>query len=404
MLQIAGKAVAGAVEGDAEQKAVRAAHALDRTAIGGDAQQIAGLIAAPDRTVRMDRHAFGMRDARRGENAVEEDPRGRHVEKRLHCDGSFSICPLTRLPLRSATLSPLGRGDHPRFRLLSIELGAKSGRPPPQRERVAERSGGRVRGQRSIILAPNTALDHGPVRRKNFRDQPAALLGADELQPAQSPAGRCGQRRISSIIGGGQRQPPGNPASNFDIEAGGLANVLAADAWHRFDHHQFARRRVEPEDAKIGEHQRLAGPIAMRRAFGSVKQSARRTGDLDTASTTESGRMPGDVEQVVAVHVGDVGHAALSGQADDAAVALAQRDGVDAAATIDLRRRDDLVGHRAGLVIGRVGVVAAGMRDGRLAIQPLDQRQDHRARRDVEMAALIVAMIMSGACVAFASR
>ena len=35
------------------------------------------------------------------------------------------------------------------------------------------------------------------------------------------------------------------------------------------------------------------------------------------------------------MHVGDVGHAALSGQADEAAVALAQCYRVDAAATIN---------------------------------------------------------------------
>ena len=97
--------------------------------------------------------------------------------------------------------------------------------------------------------------------------------------------------------------------------------------------------------------------------------------------------MTGNVEQIVAVHVGDVGHAALPGQPDEAAVALAQRDGVDAAASIDLRGADDLMRHRAGLIVGRVGVVAAGMRHRRLAIQTFDQRQDHRARRDVEMAA-----------------
>ena len=70
-----------------------------------------------------------------------------------------------------------------------------------------------------------------------------------------------------------------------------------------------------------------------------------------------------------------------------AAVALAQRDRVDAAVPIDLRGANDLMRHRARLVIGRVGVVATGMRDRRLAIQAFDQRQDHRARRDIEMAA-----------------
>ena len=73
MLQVAHEAVAGGVEGDAEGEAVRRAHALDLAAVGGDAQQFAELVAAPDRAVGVDGDAFGMSDARVGEDAVEED-------------------------------------------------------------------------------------------------------------------------------------------------------------------------------------------------------------------------------------------------------------------------------------------------------------------------------------------
>ena len=62
---------------------------VDRAAVGGQAQKIAGLGAAPDRTVAMDRDTFGMRDARVGEDAVEKDPRGRHVEQRLRHNFTF---------------------------------------------------------------------------------------------------------------------------------------------------------------------------------------------------------------------------------------------------------------------------------------------------------------------------
>ena len=57
--------------------------------------------------------------------------------------------PLTRPPLRSATLSPLGRGDFRcRARLVRSGRWRGSRRPPlPSGERVAERSGGRVRGR-----------------------------------------------------------------------------------------------------------------------------------------------------------------------------------------------------------------------------------------------------------------
>ena len=64
MLQIAGKTVPRAVESNAKQKAIRAAHALDRAAIGGQPQEIAGFGAAPDRPIAVDGHALRMRNAR----------------------------------------------------------------------------------------------------------------------------------------------------------------------------------------------------------------------------------------------------------------------------------------------------------------------------------------------------
>ena len=57
--------------------------------------------------------------------------------------------PLTRPPLRSATLSPLGRGALSAVAPLLAALKSEAGRgrsPLPSGERVAERSGGRVRG------------------------------------------------------------------------------------------------------------------------------------------------------------------------------------------------------------------------------------------------------------------
>ena len=89
VLQVANKAIVGAVEGEAEQETARAAHAFDRAAVRGKAQQIAGLGAAPDRTVAMDGNTFRMRDARVGEDAVEKYTRGRHVEQRLRHNFTF---------------------------------------------------------------------------------------------------------------------------------------------------------------------------------------------------------------------------------------------------------------------------------------------------------------------------
>ena len=59
--------------------------------------------------------------------------------------------------------------------------------------------------------------------------------------------------------------------------------------------------------------------------------------------------MAGQIEHIVAVHVGDVGHAALPRQPDRRAVALPQRDRVDAAAAVDLG--GDLLTNGDGLLL-----------------------------------------------------
>ena len=84
---------------------------------------------------------------------------------------------------------------------------------------------------------------------------------------------------------------------------------------------------------------------------------------------------------------------------------LRSRDIVDAAVPVDLRRGDDLVGDRAGLVVGRVGVVAAGMGStARLASRLSSRLRMSGLGATSRWPQLMVAMIMSGACVALARR
>ena len=73
MLEVADKAVVGAVEGEAEAEAVCRAHQLGLRRVGVDADQVAGFGAAPNVALAVDRHAFRMRDARFGKDPVDQD-------------------------------------------------------------------------------------------------------------------------------------------------------------------------------------------------------------------------------------------------------------------------------------------------------------------------------------------
>ena len=275
----------------------------------------------------MNRDALRVRDARLGEDAVEEDARGGYVEQRFH------------------------------------------GLPPSlPRLSVAAREGG----------------DEGAVVGDDLVEERAAIARADEFEAAQS-------ERIDPFAEHPQQVAVGSRQLDAvrreaDRESGCFGDPRPRDAGKRLDHDQFSAVLVEAEDAEVGDQPHLARAVALRAPLLVADIGAAAAGDVDLPDQRQR-RVPGDVEHVVAMHVGDVGHAALAGEAHEAAVLLAEADVVDAGVHVDLRRGDDLVGDGARLVVGRIGIVAAGMRHRGLGVEALEQAQHHRARRDVEMAA-----------------
>ena len=107
--------------------------------------------------------------------------------------------PLTRPPLRSATLSPLGRGDFQcRARLVRSGRWRGSRRPPlPSGERVAERSGGRVRGRccmrriRRRTLGEVSAAVPSPATFSRTMGEPTATVSPISA-PSQSTSPSTG--------------------------------------------------------------------------------------------------------------------------------------------------------------------------------------------------------------------
>ena len=171
-----------------------------------------------------------------------------------------------------------------------------------------------------------------------------------------------------------------------DLEARLGGDRLAADARHGLDHDELPLRLVVAEDAKVGDEPDVAGPVARRLPRLGGNDAARRADHLD-ALDQRGPAVARHIDHIVPVHVGDIRHAALPRQPELAARRLGQLEIVGATARVDLRRADDLVRHDAGLVVGRIGVVAAAMGDRRTRIHRLEQRQRHRAGRDIDMAA-----------------
>ena len=171
-----------------------------------------------------------------------------------------------------------------------------------------------------------------------------------------------------------------------DLEAGLGKYRLAAHARHGLNHNQLAMRLVEAEDAEIGNEPDIARLVAGAPAVLRRDYAAGRTHHFD-ALDQRCPAVARRIDHIVPVHVGDIRHPALPWQPQPAARRSGQFEVVGSPTRIDLRRPDDLVRHEPGLVVGRIGVVAAAMSDRRLRIHGFEKAERHRAGSNVDMPA-----------------